>query len=173
MSATAVLNIDTLNFEHIDEYKPLKDFIEEKIPTYNDNTLNEGYSIKVKQSQVREYSLLSPIIKNLEEKIATISIPQKWILENVDEPNYLCRQKAIDVVKDIFSNNEIIPDRIGASIEGGIMLHYINYINNKTLSIEIDNDLEIAAVVNQYKTILLSTDIFNMNFMDVIRAYAS
>lgn len=161
------------NLDSDAEYYRLNDTRAGQYSTHNDNELAQAYLVKVYPNQVVEFRRQNPIIKNLQDRVISTGMPVRWLSEGIEEPNYLCKIKASEVATKFYREYNLFPERIGASTEGGVMLHYINYINDKTLSIEIDNDLEIAAIVNQYKTILKSDDIFNMDFSDIVRAYAS
>ena len=172
MSATAVMQLDSRNQEP-DKYFHLHEMRSEKFSTHNDNELSEAYIVKVYPNQVVEFRRQSPIIKNLQDRVISSGISERWLSEGIEEPNYLSKIKAFEVAALLYNEYSFFPERVGASSEGGIMLHYINYNNDKTLSIEIDNDLEIAAIINQYKTIVKSADIFNMDFSDIVSAYAS
>lgn len=167
------MQLDSRNLEPDAEYFQLNDMRPENFSTHNDNELSEAYIVKVYPNQVVEFRHQNPIIKNLQERVIATGMPVRWLSDGIEEPNYLCKIKASEVAARLCREYNYFPERVGASSEGGIMLHYINYINYKTLSIEIDNDLEIAAIVNQQKTILKSADIFNMDFSDIVHAYAS
>jgi hypothetical protein len=126
-----------------------------------------------KSSQISELQNDNYIIRNLKAKITKLSIHEKWLLEGIEEPTYLCRELAFEVTQLLYKRHGFYPERIGSSIENGILLHYINYTNNKTLSIEVYNDLEIAAIVNSNKTIEKAEDIYNFDFNEILQVYAS
>lgn len=168
-----MMQLSNLNLEPDADYYRLNDTRSGQYSTHNGNELAQAYFVKVYPNQVVEFRRQNPIIKNLQDRVISTGMPVRWLSEGIEEPNYLCKIKASEVAAKLYREYNFFPERIGASSEGGVMLHYINYINDKTLSIEIDNDLEIAAIVNQYKTILKTDDIFNMDFSDIVRAYAS
>jgi len=173
MNGTAVFTYNSLDYGEFNPYNRL--MIDDKASPETTQTVipsQGGFFCKVRLNQVRELRYIDPINVNLNAKIIALTIPAKWQIDGVEEPNYLCKQKAIDIAQHLLRNHNLHPDRIGSSIEGGVLLHYVNYISKRTLSIEIGNDLEIAAIVNWNKRIEKSADIFNFDFTEIIRIYA-
>jgi hypothetical protein len=172
MNATAVVQLNIGYSEPDAEYFAYHD-PKTKFSTHNDNEILKACIFKVRPSEVVEFRRQDPIIKNLQDRVIATKVPARWLSEGIESPNYLCKEKASEVASHLYREYKYFPERIGASAEGGVMLHYVNYDNGKTLSVDIDNELEIAAIVNQHKTIIKSADIFNMDFLDIVRAYAS
>lgn len=110
------------------------------------------------------------MVNDLERKIDSITIPQKWTEEAIDQPTDECRKLAKLVVSKLLYEKQMTPSRIGATIEEGIFVNYIR-ANNKHLSIEIYNDLRIAAIVTLNKQILISADITNNDFSEILTIF--
>jgi hypothetical protein len=114
---------------------------------------------------------LNPFIEELNSWVDSISLPNKWIVEGIHPPTLECRKLAKVVVLQLLKNYSIYPSRISATIEEGIFINYINHVDRLDLSIEVYNDLDIAAIVTRDKEIIMSADIANENFTEIIQIF--
>ncbi|HEB30156.1 MAG TPA: hypothetical protein ENI15_04690 [Spirochaetes bacterium] len=104
----------------------------------------------------------------LSAKIYSIIIPRKWKDEDISSPTIKCKEISSKLVIRLFDNYEIIPDRSSATIEGGIFLLYIDFTSGNRLSIEVYNDLDIAAIITNNKKIIKAFDIDDETIEKVI-----
>ena len=105
--------------------------------------------------------------------INNIVLRKSWEKQGILPPNVACKNEAKKLSFLLFDKYELIPNIVDASIDGGIYIRYWNSINNHSLFVEIYNDLEIAAVVNDEnkKKILASENIENDNFDNIIKYF--
>lgn len=129
--------------------------------------------VELDLERIRSYSkdIESAILGHIDSMLSLMRFPEKWRLENISEPTSHCKDLAKETAEKLFYKAKLIPFRIAPSVEEGVMLTYYNQKNNKTLMVEVYNDLEIAGIVNQNKTILLSQDITNGNFEKLLDKY--
>jgi hypothetical protein len=99
---------------------------------------------------------LSPIDTHLEGLIKRLSTVQSWVDEGVEPPTVACRRYTLDVLRRLASSYGVIPYKITWSKEGGILAAYKNARNDRILRVEVDNDLDVVAVVSDGKAILES-----------------
>jgi hypothetical protein len=125
---------------------------------------------KTEKINLVKHSIHNHILNNM---INQVRLKNEWIEEGVSEPNVSCKNKTYNICIFLFNHYGIIPQRITASIEEGVFIQYLNVQNKKTLSIEIYNDLDVAALVNDIvkKHIILAANIRNMSFESVIKAF--
>jgi hypothetical protein len=114
---------------------------------------------------------IDPIKKHLYGLIYSLQIPEKWKTEHISAPTFICKSLAERIVYKIYENYSIIPYRISATIEEGVYCNYKNYDNERTLSLEFYNDLDIAAIVTQGKKIIKAEDIVDESFSEIIKAF--
>jgi len=100
------------------------------------------------------------------------NFPLKWRNKGIEEPSIYCKEKAETVIFILKSNN-IKSERITPSIEGGLLIYCFNEKNNRSLDIEIYNDLEVATVISDIKEckIISSEDIEDLNFKSVLKEF--
>jgi hypothetical protein len=98
--------------------------------------------------------LSSPVDLHLEGLIKHLSMPKSWIDEPVEAPSEDCKRYALEVARRLCATYGIIPYKITVSKEGGVFAAYRNPHNDRTLRIEVDNDLDVAAVVSDGDAIL-------------------
>ena len=91
--------------------------------------------------------------------VDSVLLPEKWISEGVHPPTVECKNLAKSAIVKFYKDFSIYPTRISATVEEGIFIKYINHANKKELSIEIYNDLDIAALITKGKEIITSMDI--------------
>jgi len=99
-------------------------------------------------------TLLSPVESHLEGLIAHLSMPKSWVDEGVEGPTEACTRYSFQVVRRLFATYGIIPYKITASKQGAVFAAYKNPHNVRTLRIEVDNELDVAAVVSDGEAIL-------------------
>ncbi len=116
-------------------------------------------------------SKLNPLIVQLNHWVDSVNIPNKWIQDGIRPPNSECQEKTRSVVSQLLKEHQLYPSRISATIEEGIFVNYINHINKRSMSIEIYNDLDIAAIITHDKEIIISADIANEDFTKIIEIY--
>ena len=93
----------------------------------------------------------NPFIVQLNHWVDSVNIPQKWVEEGIHPPTLECRKLAKSVVLQLLKEHQLYPSRISATIEEGVFVNYVNHINKRNLSIEIYNDLDIAAIITRDK----------------------
>lgn len=100
--------------------------------------------------------------------INNIKTPDHWLHDGIAAPTDSCKKLALEVCNHIFKNYNLLPTIIVSTVEEGIYLQFSK--NSKSLTIEVYNDLEIAALVNDESTkkILSSEDIKNLDFSRMI-----
>lgn len=115
-----------------------------------------------------------PVFSHIKNKmIDQIHFRKRWEEEGIKPPNIACKYKIKDICRHLFEKYELIPQRVNASIEGGIFVLYLNPENKRTLSIEIYNDLDVAALVNDEENnkIINSQDITGMFFESIMKHF--
>lgn len=71
--------------------------------------------------------------------------PDRWLSEGIASPNLASKKKSFEICQFIFFQRKIFPSKIASTKEEGIYLSYI--ADNKSLIIEVYNNLEVAAIV--------------------------
>lgn len=100
---------------------------------------------------------------NLKARIYSLVLPNRMCEEGVAPPTVRCRDKASTLAAHLYVCNRIIPERISPNVENGISIVYRNHLADRTLVIEVYNTTEIAALLNQSKTILAVEDLGNVD----------
>lgn len=113
----------------------------------------------------------NPLVEQLNSWVDSINLPNKWQAEGVHPPTLECRKLAKSVVLQLLKIYQLYPSRISATIEEGAFINYINHVNKHNLSIEVYNDLDIAAIITRDKEIIMSADITNENFKEIIQIF--
>lgn len=93
----------------------------------------------------------------------TEQISEEWISEGIHPPTVESKKLAKSVILKLYKDFSIYPIRISATVEEGTFIKYINRINKLELSIEIYNDMDIAAIITKGKEIITSMDILSMS----------
>ncbi len=109
----------------------------------------------------------------LSQWIYSTVLPQKWYAEEIAPPTIECKNKAESTVSKLYKDFHLYPIRISASIEEGMFIKYVNHENKRELSIEIYNDLDIAAIITKNSEVILSKDIADESFSEVHRLFHS
>lgn len=118
------------------------------------------------------YTKGKSVLDQIESKILnSIRLPTHWVEEGVPEPNMACKLKASEICKQIFEVYEKMPDRIAPTKEGGVFIAFDSPSGNKTLFIEVYNDLEAVYLINdnENKNIIASDDITDFKFDDIFQ----
>jgi hypothetical protein len=135
---------------------------------------------KVNKNGLPEYEsrIISTKENSVIEKINArifyrLSFPKHWLEEDVVPPNVACKTKAFELCRYLFEKHNLIPDRIAPTREEGIYLAFDTDSGDKTLIIEVYNDLEAALIVNDNiaKAILFSEYISNLEFSTAINCF--
>lgn len=118
------------------------------------------------------------VIDRIEQQIFDkLYFPKHWEEENIDQPNQSAKMKSLEICKYLFKEYNLIPSRIAPTKEVGIFLSYENpaQTSDRTLIIEIYNNLEVAALINDNssKKILYSADITDFGFSDAYKYLVS
>lgn len=116
-------------------------------------------------------SFESPFERNFRNRLAHLSISSKWWREGISPPSQNSKEKAFLVFRHLANTQEIVPDRIDASIEGGITFSYRNYSTGRSMILEVYNGLEVAGVVNEGSKIIYSEDVEDLDFTSLILAF--
>lgn len=91
--------------------------------------------------------LPDPSIDRLASSISRITLPRRWIEEGVQPPTLECRQKATRICTEIFEKFRLHPDFIAPSKEEGLFFVYRHPKSDRSLSMEIDNELDCLGQV--------------------------
>ncbi|HEX2955674.1 MAG TPA: hypothetical protein VHO70_02515 [Chitinispirillaceae bacterium] len=127
-----------------------------------DNPEYESFQISTKENSVLE---------KIESKIFNrLVFPAHWVQEGISQPNMASKVKAFEICRELFRKYDIIPDRIAPTKEEGIFLAFDSTSGNRTLLIEVYNDLEAGYLINENssKKILASNDIKNFDFNEAV-----
>jgi hypothetical protein len=100
--------------------------------------------------------VFSPVETYLEGLIAHLSMPKSWIDEQIGGPTEDCKRYSFEVLRRLFGTYGVIPYKIAFSKDGGVFAAYKNPHNNRILRIEIDDDLDVVAVVSDGQAIVES-----------------
>ncbi len=111
------------------------------------------------------------LLTQLEYWVSSASLSQKRINEGLYPPTVECKELAKNIVSGLYAEHSLYPIRVSATVEEGVFIKYINHINKKELSIEIYNDLDIAALVTKGKEIIASKDIVDESFSEIYRIF--
>ncbi|KJR42778.1 hypothetical protein MCHI_001313 [Candidatus Magnetoovum chiemensis] len=97
--------------------------------------------------------------------------PAHWTKEGIAQPNMACKEKAFKLCRHIFEIYDRAPDRIAPSKEEGVFIAFDSPTGDKSLFIEVYNNLEASYIVNDnvQKRILLSDDISEFSFDKAIK----
>ena len=109
----------------------------------------------------------------LKHKIFNVIFPPKWRNTDIMPPTVKCKEQTLDLVISLYRYYRLFPDRVSATIEGGMFINYRNSRSGKELSIEIYNDLDVAAIITKQNEIIRSYDLDDENFAEVIANFES
>lgn len=114
---------------------------------------------------------IDPLLTQLAYWISSASLSQKWINEGLYQPTVECKELAKNIVSGLYTKYKLYPIRICGTVEEGVFVKYVNHQNKKELSIEIYNDLDIAALLTKGKEIIASKDIVDESFSEIYRIF--
>lgn len=130
----------------------------------------ENLQVGADQKWVIQRQFSPPTELHYLKQITRVRLPVKLIAQGIQPPTRECRSLAYKVWEHLYKNYDRLPIRVAASADGGVSLVYENE-NGKTLTVEVYNDLEIAALVNQRTDILYSEDVDKLDFACPILAF--
>ncbi len=97
----------------------------------------------------------------LRGRVLSVSLPKWWLEEGAPPPMIGAKEKGADEVEDVYKFFGLIPEKVSATVEGGVFLKYFDRRTQNSLVIEIYNDLKVAAIVTRGKGIIASADVNN------------
>jgi hypothetical protein len=112
------------------------------------------------------------LLEKIEGKIFNrLTFPQHWADEGIAQPNMASKVKAFEICRHLFQKHSLIPDRYAATKEEGIFLAFDTKNGEKTLIIEVYNDLEAGLLINDNdkRKILLSEEIKALEFSKAVK----
>ena len=121
--------------------------------------LKGGLNAQKQEKYIEAYTELDRFSEELRHWVDSVSLPEKWISEGIHPPTVECKNLAKSVILKFYKDFSMYPISISATIEEGIFIKYINHINKLELSLEIYNDMDIAAIITKGKKIIFSRDI--------------
>ena len=163
-----------MSFEQMPEYKGQKSTVgeTEKIPFAEQILRKFGCIVKTRNKYINISGVYVVAgMQHIDNMLNIMKFPDKWKSEKIAEPTQLCKMLAKDVATIIYYSEKLIPIRISPSIEEGITITYFNPEVNRTLIIEAYNDGDVAGLVNQDKTILLSRNIVDDDFEEILDVF--
>jgi hypothetical protein len=97
---------------------------------------------------------LRPVAAHLESLVDNLVIPHSWRIEGFDAPTASCLIFSKSILRRLFDNYGFLPYKIAASKEGGVFAAYRTPSGKITLRVEVDNELDVVAVVSDGHQIL-------------------
>jgi len=116
-----------------------------------------------------------PAYEYIRARVYHVPFPKRWTKEGIAKPNISAIENTKEVCCLLYKNFGLIPFSIVPTKEEGLALFYEHFESNYSLNIEIYNDLDIAGLVNDNtnKRVIVSKDIINLNFTELIKAFYS
>lgn len=161
MTSSLAINLNELPFRKIVISEP------EKIDTIPDE------DIYIKEFAESSKQTIDRLENQISQWIYSVVLPQKWHTEEIAPPTIECKNKAESAALKLYKDFHLHPIRISPSIEEGIFIKYVNHENKRELSIEIYNDLDIAAIITKNNEIIFSRDIYDESFSEVHKVFNS
>ncbi|MDD5672631.1 MAG: hypothetical protein PHC61_00585 [Chitinivibrionales bacterium] len=134
-----------------------------------------GFKVKGENESGIESRFVSTTNESVLEKIEArifnrLSFPSHWAGEGIMPPNMASKVKAFEICRYLFQKHTLIPDRIASTKEEGVFLAFDTNTGERTLLIEIYNNLETGLLINDNvgKKILLSEDITGLDFAKAV-----
>lgn len=90
----------------------------------------------------------SSVVEYLQARMRDVKVSLRWKQDGVAEPSADCRQASVELAAQLFSGHGLIPHKIIASRQEGIYLEYKSPQTGRLLGIEVDNELDVVAVVS-------------------------
>jgi hypothetical protein len=97
----------------------------------------------------------------LTRKIKNIKQIEHWVEGGSEQITEECKDLAAHYAVCLSDKFDLMPKRIAPSVENAISLKYVN--KNKTMEIEVDNELDTVGVVSCGSKVLYSIEINNLN----------
>ncbi len=79
--------------------------------------------------------------------------------------------KAFEITKLLLREDEIMPRRVAASVEGGIALTYKHPLFDRSMILEVYNSLEAAGVVSEDEEVVYSEDIKDSQLSSIVKIF--
>lgn len=98
-------------------------------------------------------------ILNLRAWARTVSLTRRLHVEGVHPPTLEARLISGELMARLFKHYRLYPRRVAASADEGVTITYRNHIASKTLVLEVYNTTEIAALIDNAKSIECSEDL--------------
>ena len=93
---------------------------------------------------------------HFKSQLDNLSLPPAWTREGTPLPLSDCLEWSLQVLCRLFDNYGLIPYKIMPTKEGGVFAAYKNPLNGNVLRVEVDNELDVVAVVSDGQSILES-----------------
>tara|TARA_A100001391_G_C5066162_1_gene277219 strand:+ start:1202 stop:1756 length:555 start_codon:yes stop_codon:yes gene_type:complete len=104
-------------------------------------------------SSLRKLSYGQLKLFNVIRQIKSVCLTDRQVRDSFEQPNSACRKNARTAAVDLFEAFDLLPSRIAASVEGGILLAYKRG-GDLRMEIEIDNDGDITGAISTSKEVL-------------------
>ena len=101
----------------------------------------------------------------------SLKMPRSWREDNVDKPTSDCLRWSKEILGLLATKYGIIPYKVAYSKEGGVFAAYQNVNNDMILNLEIDNDLDVVAVLSDGIRVTNSEILETENERDIINAF--
>lgn len=157
------------------EYKGEQQRIDNIISTSKHEELHEILErYKIEEEIIynqQELSSTTTFLDEIRHKIfEKINFPKEWEEEQIAKPNLESKTKAFEICKFLLEKHSLYPDRIAPTKEEGVFLSYNTESKNKSLIIEIYNNLEVAAIVtnNKLRVVEYSEDIYGFQLSNAV-----
>jgi len=102
---------------------------------------------------------VDPSDDDLRSRVLSLVLPPRWAKEGVPSPTTRSKRDGSKLVSTLYKQFSLIPTRVSATVEGGVFMSYDDHRTGNTLSIEVYNDLDRAAIVTNGKTPITAADI--------------
>ena len=90
-------------------------------------------------------------------RVFDANVPSRWREEGVADPTDDCRRMCLELAEQLFAKHGLLPSKVVASRQEGIYVEYKSSKNGRTLGIEVDNQLDVVAVVSDAKQTFASS----------------
>ena len=118
-----------------------------------------------------DHQLHSTVVEYLLGRIQDAKLPPRWAEEGVAEPSDDCRRTCFTMAERLFVERELIPSKVVASRQEGIYVEYKTPRSDRLLGIEVDNELDVVAVVSDANQILASAAFEGDEALELLRIF--
>lgn len=87
--------------------------------------------------------------------VRRIALTARQTEQGVEPPTSLSRRNSETLAIDLYESFDLVPERVAASVEGGILFAY-KRSDGLRLEIEVDNDGDIVGVISTSKQVIRS-----------------